>query len=69
MSEFLGITSRPEDGYLGVTEDEEGKGQMGPWDFHTKSQFGECSALELSWDISLPKCNKTKKPIFRTNSI
>lgn len=55
MSEFLGITSRPEDGYLGVREDEEGKGQMGPCDFHTKSQFGECSALELS------KCNKTKQ--------
>lgn len=37
VSEFLGITRRPKDGYLGVSENEEGKGQRGPCDFPTKS--------------------------------
>lgn len=37
MSEFFGITGRSEDGYLGVSENEEGKGQRGPCDFPTKS--------------------------------
>lgn len=56
MSKFWGTASRPEDGYLGATEAGEGKAPCAS----TKSQSGECSVLELSWDIPLPNSNKTK---------